>query len=132
MLTSGRRDLVDIGRYRTHEDPMQIVSGARMDKKNVHYEAPPSNSMAHEMKAFIDWFNTHSKGVKSTNSLLAKSGIAHFYFLAVHPKDETGRIARAISEKSLSISLGSPALSSLSQMIQSNKKAYYESLASII
>ncbi|NQX99869.1 MAG: Fic family protein [Flavobacteriaceae bacterium] len=129
MLTNGRRDLVDIGRYRTHEDPMQIVSGVRMDKKKVHYEAPPSNSMAHEMKAFIDWFNKeHSKGV-STNSLLAKSGIAHFYFLAVHPfEDGNGRIARAISEKSLSISLGRPALISLSQMIQSNKKAYYESL----
>ena len=129
MLTNGRRDLVDIGRYRTHEDPMQIVSGARMDKKKVHYEAPPSNSMAHEMKAFVDWFNTqHSKG-ESANSLLAKSGIAHFYFLAVHPfEDGNGRIARAISEKSLSISLGRPALISLSQMIQSNKKAYYESL----
>ena len=129
MLTNGRRDLVDIGRYRTHEDPMQIVSGARMDKKKVHYEAPPSNSMAHEMRAFVNWFNTqHSKGV-STNSLLAKSGIAHFYFLAVHPfEDGNGRIARAISEKSLSTSLGRPALISLSQMIQSNKKAYYESL----
>ena len=129
MLTNGRRDLVDIGRYRTHEDPMQIVSGARMDKKKVHYEAPPSNSMEREMTAFIDWFNNqHSKG-ESTNSLLAKSGIAHFYFLAVHPfEDGNGRIARAISEKSLSISLGRPVLISLSQMIQSNKKVYYESL----
>ena len=28
MLTNGRRDLHDIGRYRTQTDPMQIVSGA--------------------------------------------------------------------------------------------------------
>jgi len=27
MLTNGRRDLKDIGRYRTHEDAMQVVSG---------------------------------------------------------------------------------------------------------
>ncbi|WP_345004324.1 Fic family protein [Snuella lapsa] len=129
MLTNGRRDLVDIGRYRTHEDPIQIVSGTRMDKKTVHYEAPPSNSMTHEMKAFNDWFNQQHANGMSTSSLLAKSGIAHFYFLAIHPfEDGNGRIARATLEKSLSISLGRPALISLSQMIQSNKKAYYESL----
>ena len=129
MLTNGRRDLVDIGRYRTHEDPMQIVSGARMDKKTVHYEVPPSNSMTHEMNAFNNWFNQQHANGMSAGSLLGKSGIAHFYFLAIHPfEDGNGRIARAISEKSLSISLGRPALISLSQTIQSNKKAYYASL----
>ena len=44
MLINDRRDLVDIDRYRTHEDPIQIVSGARIDKKKIHYEALPSNS----------------------------------------------------------------------------------------
>ena len=34
MLTNGRRDLVDIGRYRTHEDPMQVVSG-RLDRQTA-------------------------------------------------------------------------------------------------
>ena len=28
MLMNGRRDIADVGRYRTHEDAMQIVSGA--------------------------------------------------------------------------------------------------------
>ena len=28
MLTNGRRDLCNIGAYRAHEDPMQVVSGA--------------------------------------------------------------------------------------------------------
>ena len=129
MLTNGRRDLMDIGRYRTHEDPMQIVSGARVDKKTVHYEAPPSKNMAKEMKAFITWFNNiHSK---KDNSMLplAKSGMAHFYFLAIHPfEDGNGRIARALSEKSISMGLGRPALISLSQMIEANKKNYYASL----
>jgi Fic family protein len=40
MLTNGRRDLTDIGKYRTHEDPMQVVSG-RLDKPTIHFEAPP-------------------------------------------------------------------------------------------
>lgn len=128
MLTNGRRDLTDIGRYRTHEDPMQIVSGARLDQKQVHYEAPPSKDMVKEMDLFIKWYNKlHAKG--NTTSIIAKSGIAHFYFLAIHPfEDGNGRIARALSEKSLSIGLKRPALISLSQMIEKNKKAYYASL----
>ena len=128
MLTNGRRDLMDIGRYRSHEDPMQVVSG-RLDKQMVHYEAPPSKDMKKEMQAFVDWFNRlHAKG--NINMLpLAKSGMAHFYFLAIHPfEDGNGRIARALSEKSISIGLGRPALISLSQMIELNKKAYYASL----
>ncbi len=52
MLTNGRRDLNDIGRYRTHKDPMQIVSGAIYAPK-VHFEAPPSSLMMAEMEQFI-------------------------------------------------------------------------------
>lgn len=129
MLTNGRRDLLDIGCYRTHEDPMQIVSGARLDKKTVHYEAPPSKSMSSEMKKFIEWFNRLHFKDTSQMLPLARSGVAHFYFLAVHPfEDGNGRIARALSEKSLSIGLERPALISLSQTIEAEKKAYYASL----
>ena len=53
MLTSGRRDLKDIGRYRTHADPMQVISGP-IGKEKVHYEAPPSTSMKAEMQRFLD------------------------------------------------------------------------------
>ena len=56
MLTSGRRDLKAIGVYRTHEDPMQIVSGP-INKRKVHFEAPPSATVQKEMEAFITWFN---------------------------------------------------------------------------
>jgi len=128
MLTNGRRDLTDIGRYRTHEDPMQVVS-TRLDRQTVHYEAPPSSAMAKEMKAFVDWFNKMHMGDNKDLLALSKSGIAHYYFLAVHPfEDGNGRIARALSEKSISMALGRPALISLSQTIHLNKKAYYASL----
>nr|WP_231708429.1 DUF4172 domain-containing protein [Sphingomonas populi] len=56
LLMNGRRDLADIGRYRTHADPMQIVSGA-LHASKVHFEAPPSQAVPTEMKAFIAWFN---------------------------------------------------------------------------
>ena len=129
MLTNGRRDLTDIGRYRTHKEPMQIVSGARIDSKRVHYEAPPSDIVPKEMHAYMDWYNRLHFNANEKDSILAKSGVAHFYFLAIHPfEDGNGRIARGLSEKSLSMSLGRPALISLSQMIQSNKKMYYDVL----
>nr|WP_288934831.1 Fic family protein [uncultured Allomuricauda sp.] len=128
MLTNGRRDLMDIGRYRTHEDPMQVVSG-RLDKPTVHYEAPPSSQMTNEMETYVRWFNEVHTVNKSKMLPLAKSGMAHYYFLAIHPfEDGNGRIARALSEKSISMDLRNPALISLSQIIESNKKEYYSSI----
>ncbi|MEL6135057.1 MAG: DUF4172 domain-containing protein, partial [Bacteroidota bacterium] len=55
MLTNGRRDLLDIGRYRTHPDPMQIISGP-LERPKVHFEAPPSHSIPKEMDHFMEWF----------------------------------------------------------------------------
>jgi Fic family protein len=123
MLTNGRRDLIDIGTYRTHEDPMQIVSGG-LDNPRVHYEAPPSNRINKEMEQFIKWFNDN----KDLNVLL-RSGIAHIYFESIHPfEDGNGRIGRAISELALSQGLDRPTLTALSHTIESEKKEYYEAL----
>src|ERR1700722_2539432 len=41
MVVSGRPDLRDIGRYRTSDELMQVMSGATYAPK-VHFEAPPS------------------------------------------------------------------------------------------
>jgi Fic family protein len=128
MLTYGRRDLTDIGRYRTHDDPMQVVSG-RIDKPHVHFEAPPSKKMQQEMDKFVQWFNKAHEKKKILPVALA--GMAHIYFVGIHPfEDGNGRIGRAISEKSLAMSLGQPALTSLSQTIENSKKAYYGNLES--
>ncbi len=128
MLTIGRRDLVDVGRYRTHDDPMQIVSG-RLDKPTVHFEAPPSKVMSSEMDKFVTWFNRVHDVDNKIVSPLAKAGIAHFYFVTIHPfEDGNGRIGRAIAEKSISQSIQRPALISLSQMIEAKKKEYYGTL----
>ncbi len=55
LLTSGRHDLQDIGCYRHHEEPMQIVSGP-IGKRKIHFEAPPSKIIKQEMNRFISWF----------------------------------------------------------------------------
>lgn len=129
MVTNGRRDLNDIGRYRTHEEPMQVVSG-RIDKPNIHFEAPPSKRIFKEMEQFVTWFNIeYSKKEYSKKLPLAKAGIAHLYFVSIHPfEDGNGRIGRALAEKSIAMSLKQPSLISLSQMIEANKKQYYASL----
>jgi Fic family protein len=41
MLTAGRRDLKNIGAYRTDDEPMQIISGP-IGNPTIHFEAPPS------------------------------------------------------------------------------------------
>lgn len=128
MLTNGRRDLEDIGRYRTHDDPMQIVSGP-IGKSIVHFEAPPSKDVPGQMQAYIEWFNNSAKDKANEFPPLVRSAMAHLYFESIHPfEDGNGRIGRAISEKCLSQSFGKPTLIALSHTIQDHKKNYYEAL----
>jgi Fic family protein len=129
-LTKGRRDLMDRGRYRTHSEPMQIVSNTLYNPK-VHFEAPPSNKVREEMKAFIHWFNWTAKGCPGELSALVRSGIAHLYFESIHPfEDGNGRIGRAIAEKALSQHLGYPTLIALARQMEQNRKEYYAALQS--
>lgn len=128
MLAMGRRDLSDVGCYRTHEDSMQVVSGAAHDP-NIHFEAPPSRRVPGEMARFIDWFNGCASDGPKPLPALTRAGIAHLYFVSIHPfEDGNGRIGRAISDMALSQSLGHPTLLALSHIIQAARKAYYDTL----
>jgi len=128
MLMKGRRDLHDLGAYRTHEVPMQVVSGP-VHKPKVHFEAPPSKAMRHEMAQFIKWLNDTAPDGKNPLPALTRAGIAHLHFVCVHPfEDGNGRIGRAIAEKVLSQCLRQPTLIALSYAIQERKKAYYAHL----
>ncbi len=128
MIMSGRADLKDIGCYRTHQEPMQVVSGA-IYKPKVHFEAPPSKIMTREMTRFIAWFNKTAPGGSLPLPALTRAGIAHLYFVCIHPfEDGNGRIARGLAEKALAQSLGQPSLIALSHTIQQRKKAYYDAL----
>jgi Fic family protein len=125
MLTTGRRDLKDVAIYRTHIEPMQVVSGAIHDPK-VHFEAPPSASVPVEMSRFIDWFNRSAPGNAEPLPALTRAGIAHLYFICIHPfEDGNGRIGRAIAEKVLAQSLGHPTLTALAATILAKRNTYY-------
>lgn len=128
LLMNGRRDLSAIGRYRTHADLMQIVSGA-LHAPKVHFEAPPSQSVPTEMKAFIAWFNDSSPDGRSPVSVLARAGVAHLWFESIHPfEDGNGRLGRAIAEKALAQGLDAPAITALAETVQRHRKDYYTQL----
>jgi Fic family protein len=128
MLMSGERRIEVVGGYRTHADPMQVVSSSLHDPE-VHFEAPPSSKMKAEMDAFITWFNETSPNRKRALPALTRAGIAHLYFVSIHPfEDGNGRIARALAEKSLAQNLGHPSLIALAYTIERARKAYYSAL----
>jgi len=128
MIVSGRRDLKDVGRFRTGAEPMQVVSG-RIDAPRVHFEAPPSSQVTSEMKRFLEWFARTRRDGKEPLSALTRAAVAHLYFESIHPfEDGNGRIGRAIAEKSLAESLGQPTLITLAATILLRRKAYYEAL----
>ena len=128
MLMSGRRDLTDVGRYRTSREPMQVVSGA-IGKPKVHFEAPPSSQVPREMAQFIDWFNRTAPGGLEPLPALTRAGAAHLYFESIHPfEDGNGRVGRALAEKALAQSLGQPTLTALAATILARRKSYYEAL----
>ncbi len=120
---------IKVGAWRSHPEPMQIVSGA-LGKEKVHYEAPPSEKVPMEMDRFITWFNETGPGGKSEiKKAPVRSAIAHLYFESIHPfEDGNGRIGRAIAEKALSQGIGRPAFLSLSKTIEKKRNSYYGAL----
>ncbi len=128
-LLLGHTKKIAVGKWRSHNEPMQIVSGA-IGKEKVHFEAPPSNTVPKEMRLFFEWFNNSAPGaVNEIKKAPIRSAIAHVYFESIHPfEDGNGRIGRAIAEKALSQGIGRPVLLSLSKTIESNKKKYYTEL----
>jgi Fic family protein len=127
MLLAGSQG-IHVGSWRTHEEPMQVVSGA-IGREKVHYEAPPSSRVPMEMERFIDWFNQSPDSGIGIKLAPLRCAIAHLYFESIHPfEDGNGRIGRAIAEKALSQGLGRPVLLSLSETIEADRKAYYEAL----
>ena len=128
MLMNGRTDLKDIGAYRTHKEPMQVISGKYYNPK-VHFEAPPSSTVKKEMDRYIEWYNREIHITHEQPSALTIAGISHLYFECIHPfEDGNGRIGRAIVIKALSQSIGHPSLIALSHIINKKKKLYYDAL----
>jgi len=123
-LFMGMSHIDDCGKYRTHAEPMQIIS-RRYDSPKVFFEAPPSAKVPVEMAAFIDWFNTKN----ASEPMIGRAAIAHVYFESIHPfEDGNGRIGRLLVEKVLSQGVERPILIAVSKVLEERKKEYYAAI----
>ena len=116
---------ITVGNWRKDsEGPMQVVSGP-IGRRKVHFEAPPAVRVADEMNAFLAWFNA-----PPTTDGLLRSGIAHLWFVTIHPFDDgNGRIARAIADLALAqMEDTGQRFYSVSAQIQRERARYYEVL----
>lgn len=126
---------IAVGRYREHEDPMQIVSGTP-GREVVHYEAPPSRDVPGHVQAFLAWFEASSPAKATASEAgpaidgLARAAIAHLWFESIHPfEDGNGRIGRAVIEMAVAQHLKAPVrLYSLSRQLLESREDYYHQL----
>ncbi|HEY7087233.1 MAG TPA: Fic family protein [Tepidisphaeraceae bacterium] len=124
LFPTGRAGMkrITVGAWRTKESgKMQVVSGP-IGKETVHFEAPEAERLESEMDAFLNWFN----GPSTTDPVL-KAGIAHFWFVTIHPFDDgNGRTARAIADMALARADGTKdRFYSMSSQIEAERKDYY-------
>lgn len=127
LFPTGRSGLatIRVGAFRDDADgPMQVVSGP-LGWQRVHFEAPPATRLSREMEDFLDWCDR-----ETPEPALLKAGLAHLWFVTVHPFDDgNGRIARALGDLLLARADGSPQrFYSLSAQIQRERGAYYDIL----
>ena len=62
MLLSGDRTIKVVGGYRTHAEPMQVVSGPDYQAQGAFRGAAVRSVCPREMKRFIAWFNDTAPG----------------------------------------------------------------------
>lgn len=120
---------IEVGRYRTHADPMRIVSG-RAGREKVHYVAPPSAKVHAEMTRLLNWFRDSAPGGKVVIDGLVRAAIAHLWFESIHPfEDGNGRVGRALCDLALAQDANSPSrLYSLSRQLHESRSDYYAQL----
>ncbi|MBI2346384.1 MAG: Fic family protein, partial [Deltaproteobacteria bacterium] len=128
LFPTGRSGMtkITVGAWRKDKTgPMQVVSGAA-GRERVHYEAPATDRLRTEMKAFLHWFNKKD----APDDLVLKAGVAHLWFVTIHPFDDgNGRIARAIADLTLARSeKNAQRFYSMSAQIREERKAYYDIL----
>ena len=108
---------------------MQVVSG-RLDRPIVHFEAPPRTGLNPQLMTFIEWFNA-SRSDTTLNPLL-RAGIAHFWFVTLHPFDDgNGRLTRTLTD--LALAQGEQQairFYAMSASILEDRKGYYQILES--
>jgi Fic family protein len=115
---------IKVGRWRGVKS-MRVVSGP-VGRERVHFEAPPADRIADEMRGFLEWWKDSRGRVEG----VLRAAIAHFRFVTIHPfEDGNGRIARALTDMALSQDDRQPMrYYSISSQIMAEREAYYDVL----
>jgi Fic family protein len=118
---------VETATFRTHGDPMRIVSGPA-GREIAHYEAPPAAAVRAEMRNFLDWFN----GTQDSAAIdgILRAGLAHLWFESIHPfADGNGRVGRAIIDMAIAQDMRSASrLHGISMELRRRQTEYYAAL----
>ena len=115
---------IKVGQWRGAKS-MRVVSGP-VGRERVHFEAPPADRIADEMRRFLEWWEESRGRVEG----LLRAAIAHFRFVTIHPfEDGNGRIARALTDMALAEDDRQPMrYYSISSQIMAEREAYYDVL----
>ncbi len=124
LFPTGRSGMrkIRVGDWRDDSDgPMQVVSGP-LGKETVHYQAPPAERIAGQMRRFVEWFES-----PCDDDPLLVAGFSHLWFVTIHPFDDgNGRIARAIADMALARSEKTgQRYYSMSRQIRHEREDYY-------
>lgn len=126
LFPTGRSGVykITVADWRQGPEPMQVISGA-VGKEKIHYQAPDSGDVPHQMKLFLEWAN----GNQQIDPVL-KAAIAHLWFVTIHPFDDgNGRLSRTITDLFLARADEMPhRFYSMSAEIRKQRKTYYEML----
>jgi len=125
-LFPGRMNRFTVGVYRSHVEPMQIVTPQLGKNDIIHYEAPPSKDVGAHTQQLVAWFNSSQGQIDG----IARAAIAHLWLEAIHPfEDGNGRIGRALSDLALAQDAqSSQHLFSLSHQLLAHRSDYYGQL----
>lgn len=116
---------IPVAQWRDDRNGPMVVSSGPEGHQKIHFQAPDFMRLPSEMQRFIEWFENQS----DLNPLI-KAGIAHLYFVTIHPfADGNGRIARAIADLELARADHlRQRYYSMSAQIVIEKNVYYDTL----
>jgi len=126
VLMKGEESRVTVGEFRSHREPMRVIRRHADGTIEVWYEAPPSENVPKEIRAFVKMWK---EPVVKPSELALKAAMLHLHFEAIHPfEDGNGRIGRALVSKTIAEGLGLPLILPVSTIITRHRAAYYDEI----